>query len=376
MKQKITGLMDQLCSFETLYQAYIEARRGKRQRKAIAKFTLDLEGELFQLQQELHDGTYRVGTYKEFYVEIPKRRLVMTIPFRDRVVQWALYLVVNPFFERRYIFDSYGCRLGKGSLAAVNRLSEWMQHVSKRPDARQWYYLKLDISKYFYRVDHETIIQILSNMFEEPELISLFGIIINNPDTPFGLPVGLKPDECPPENRLYHVGMPIGNLSSQMIANVYLDQLDQYCKHTLKIKYYIRYMDDIIILDNAVERLHDFKSAIEEYLRDHLKLQLNRKTVIQPVHRGVEFVGYIVYPSHRKLRKQTVNHIKRSLKCVARRYSEHKKTQDNAIATIKSYFGLIMHTSSLTLRKWISKNIVLIRRHQNENETVLLHKQS
>lgn len=362
MKQKISGIMDQICNFETLHQAYLEARKGKRYRQSVAEFSLNLEIELFTLQTELREGTYRVGSYREFYVNVPKKRLVMTIPFRDRVVQWAIYLIVNPYFERRYIYDSYGCRAGKGTLAAVDRLSEWMRHVSRRPDAKLWYYLKLDISKYFYRVDHETILELLSGMFEEKALIDLFGVIIDNPDTPFGLPVGAKPDSCPTEERLYNVGMPIGNLSSQMIANIYLDQVDQLCKHKLKIKYYIRYMDDIIVLENSVERLRVHKEAIERYLIERLKLHLNRKTSIQPITRGVEFVGYVVYPTHRRVRKPTIKRMKRCLKHVARQYSSGKATYSNTISTIKSYFALLLHSASLVVRKWVSKNIILVRR--------------
>jgi hypothetical protein len=199
-------------------------------------------------------------------------------------------------------------------------------------------------------------------MFEEPEVLNLFRTIIDNPDTPFGLPPGLHPNDCPPERRLYNVGMPIGNLSSQMIANIYLDQLDQYCKHTLKIKYYIRYMDDIVILDNSLERIHINKTSIERYLNDRLKLQLNRKTSIQPISRGVEFVGYVVYPTHRKLRKKTIKHMKRSLKRIAHDYGDGRKDLSNVTAAIKSYFGLARRCASLYLRKWISENIILIRR--------------
>lgn len=359
MKQKINGVMDRICSFDTLYQGYVEARRGKRYRRAAADFTFRLESELFDIQKELREGRYRVGAYREFYVLFPKKRLVMTIPFRDRVVQWAIYLTINPYFERRYIYDSYGCRVGKGSLAAADRLGEWMRRLSRRPDAKLWYYLKLDISKYFYRVDHETIIGMLSEMFEERAVIDLFRAIIDNPAKPFGLPDGVKPDECPIDQRLYDVGMPIGNLSSQMIANVYLDRLDQFCKHGLKIKHYIRYMDDIIILDNAVERLHGYRRTIEQFLLDRLKLRLNKKTSIQPITRGVEFVGYIVYPTHKKLRKPTIKRMKRALKHVSQQYSIGKMSYDSALAAIKSYFGLTSHCASMATRKWISQNIIL-----------------
>lgn len=365
---RIQGMLERICGFDVLYQAYQEARRGKRSRAEVAMFSENLECELFKLQQELRSGTYEIGHYREFYVTVPKRRLVMSISFRDRIVQWAIYLVLNPYLERRFIFDSYACRCGKGTLAALDRLQGWEAHLSKRPDSENWYYLKLDISKYFYRIDHQILIQMLDSIVDDPAMMDLFRKIIMSKSVPFGLPEGMELSDCPPDRRLFDVGMPIGNLSSQMFANMYLDHLDQYCKHTLRIKYYIRYMDDIVILDNSLVRIHEHERCIRAFLRERLNLRLNNKTAIRPMRHGVEFVGSMVYPTHRKPRKKTVKRIKNSLRHIERAYGRGEITLERAQASIQSYFGLLQHTSSLRIREWIAENIVLVRKGPKHDE--------
>jgi retron-type reverse transcriptase len=365
--KKITGLFDEVTSFSTLYAAYLRARAKKRYREEVLIFSANLEKELFQLQRELRDGTYRVGSYREFYVNVPKRRLIMALRFRDRVVQWAIYIALNPHLERRFIFDSYGCRVGKGSLAAAVRLQYWMRQVDRKPLApgQRWYYLKLDISKYFYRVDHSIIMDMIGSMVDDQRFIGLMDVIVNG-DTPFGLPNGASLDECPRESRLYDVGMPIGNLSSQMIANAYLDILDQFCKHTLHIHHYIRYMDDIIILHDNLQEIHQMKDSIEAFIGDRLHLQLNKKTAIRPIGHGVEFVGWRIYTTHAKLRKSTIRHLKRSLKKLEQMYANYEIELDKCLQTVGSYFGLLSHGDNYRMREWISNNITFSRSSSKE----------
>lgn len=160
------------------------------------KFTFDLEYELYELSRELKSETYELGSYRKFYVREPKLRLVMALSYRDRIVQWSVYRKLNPFYDKIFIEDSYACRVDKGSHKAIDRLQYWIQKVD-RDQTGEWYYLKLDISKFFYRIDHDILFNILERRIKDEQLLRLLYKIINSDDTKFGLPEGYSPDECP-----------------------------------------------------------------------------------------------------------------------------------------------------------------------------------
>ena len=285
----------------------------------------------------------------------------MSIEFRHRVVQWAIYRVLNPILVKGYIKDSYGCIPGRGPLDAMLRLKSWTEQVSRKEDGSSWYYLKLDISKYFYRVSHRILKNILARKIKDARLLAVLYGIIDCPHTPFGLPRGAAPEEVPLEQRLYDVGMPIGNLLSQMFANIYLNELDQFCKRVLKIRYYVRYMDDIIILHNSKEELRVWKDLIECFLLEVLELDLNRKTCIRPIGQGIEFVGYRVWPHHANIRKSTTLSIKRNLKGVQHRYRVGKIPLPRALSTVKGYVGMLQKVDSQELIDKICAETVLVR---------------
>ena len=234
-----------VCNFGWLIEADRNARKGKRYRAEVLNFTARLEDNLFTIQQGMMNGSYVLGPYRKLWVYVPKKRLVMALDYPDRIVQWSLYL--NPIYDRLFIEDSYACRKDKGSHKAAKRLQYWMCQVQRKPGPG-WYCLKLDISKYFYRVNHEKLLAILERRVKDPAMMAFIRGVVNSRAEPFGLPRWRTPQDTPPEEWLYEVGMPIGNLTSQLFANIYLNELDQYCKHKLKIHYYIRYMDDVIIL--------------------------------------------------------------------------------------------------------------------------------
>ncbi|MDD2647335.1 MAG: reverse transcriptase domain-containing protein [Eubacteriales bacterium] len=366
--QKLCNLCEAICSFENLYAAYVKAAEHKRYRAEVLKFNQNLEGNLFALQRELRERVYKVGPYRQFYVQYPKPRLVMALGFRDRIVQWAIYRQINPYIDKRFITHSYGCREGKGTLAAAETLFNWLQLISRRPDADDWVILKLDVSKYFYRVDHDTVMDVYADYINDEWFTWLLGTIINNPDVPFGLPEGMSASDCPPDERLYDVGMPIGNLTSQETANVYLNKLDQYCKHILKLRYYIRYMDDTIILIKGRKEAERVKELIGQFMRAELRLALNQKTAIYPVRQGCEFVGCVISPHGIRIRKSSERHIKRSLKHVAEMYALGAIDLQSALDTISSYHGLTQHKCGYNLRRWIEENIVLQRKEDANNE--------
>ena len=356
--------MEYIWDYNNLYEAFRSAEKCKRYRKEVLAFKQNLEQNLFDIQRDLMNGTYKTGPYREFYIRYPKPRLVMALGFRDRVVQWAIYRQMNPYLEKRFIGDSYACRKGKGSTAAVERVQSWQKQIIRKPDGKNWYCLKIDIAKYFYRVDHGIALNLLRKVTDDERFIHLMDNIINNTDVPFGLPIGVSADDCPPEERLYDVGMPIGNLSSQMIANLYLNELDQYCKRVLHIRRYARYMDDIVILDNDLKRIHQNRDRIAAFVEEHLALQLNRKTSIRKMTAGVEFVGRIITPRGVRLRKTSRFRIKRVFKREMRLYSMGFADIFHVKQLIASYYGQMMYMNTYNLRKWIFENIAFIRMNQ------------
>ena len=312
------------------------------------KFTDNLEENIIQIQNELIWETYNVGRYRQFYVREPKLRLVMALQYRDRIVQWAIYKHLNPFYDKMFIEDSYACRIGKGSHKAVKKMQYWLRQVDRKPG--KWYYLKLDISKYFYRVDHAVLLEILSRRIKDEKLMKLLDRIINCEETNFGLPPEVSPSECPTAEWLSNVGMPIGNLTSQLFANIYLNELDQYCKHVLRLHYYIRYMDDIIILGNDKKELLAIKEDIENFLNDVLHLSLNKKTAIRPVSVGLEFVGYRLWATHKKLKKSSARRIIRSFKKVCEKTRTGEMSREQFGRVTASYKGVLDHCNSHGLK--------------------------
>lgn len=300
---KIKNIFPIIYDFENLFNAYKAGIKCKRYRPDVMAYTDKLEENLIELQNEFIWQTYTVGRYNIFYVYEPKKRMIMSLQFKDRVAQHAIYSQLNPYFEKQFIHDSYACRVGKGTHKAVNRLHNWLKQTDRKP--QRFYYLKLDIAKYFYRIDHEVLMDILRKKIADKDLLHVLSVIINCEDTNFGLPLGADIGDVAFDELLGEVGLPIGNLTSQMFANLYLNELDQFCKHKLHLRYYIRYMDDIIILHPDKKYLEKIKNKIADFLEKELRLQLNKKTCIRPTSMGIEFVGFRIWSTHIKLRKKT-----------------------------------------------------------------------
>jgi retron-type reverse transcriptase len=353
------NIYKQIYDFENLYQAYLEARKNKRYRADVLEFSANLEENLIEIQNELIWKEYEVGRYREFYVYEPKKRLIMALPFKDRVVQWAIYRVLNPIFNKTFIEHSYACRKWKGTHKAADKLQDWLRKLDRKPIKH--YYLKMDISKYFYRVDHDVALNILERKIKDKDVIWLLEKIIKSKQKPFGLPLGMEPGDCPKHMRLYNKGMPIGNLTSQLLANIYLNELDQFCKHDLRIKYYIRYMDDFIILHHDKKYLHRLKVEIESFLNSQLKLHLNKKTCIRPISLGIEFVGFKIWPTHRKLKKKSAIKMKRRLRYLKKAYARGEVALDEINASIQSYLGILQHCNSYSLKKSIFKDLIFTK---------------
>lgn len=362
---RIKNMYSTIYDFENLYLSYVEARKNKRYRNDVLKYSSNLEENLIQIQNELIYKTYQIGRYREFYVYEPKKRLVMALDFKDRIVQWAIYRNLNPIFDKQFITDSFACRIGKGTHKASDRLQYWLRQVARKE--QRYYYLKLDISKYFYRIDHGVLMDILKRKIADKDLLWLLDVIIKSNGMKFGLPPGMEPDQCDKEDRLKDTGMPIGNLTSQMFANLYLNELDQYCKHELRLHYYIRYMDDIIILHPDKRYLHYIKDEIETFINENLKLHLNKKTAIRPISAGIEFVGFRIWPTHRKLKKKSAIKMKKRIKYIKKAYKEGRIGFEKVNNTMQSYFGIMQHFNSYKLKKKILGDLVF--KKESEEET-------
>lgn len=363
---KIKNVFDEIFSIDNLYAALEDASQGRRYNKDALVYNLDAWAMVQEIRNEIFNGTYSIDRYYIFYVYEPKKRMIMSISFKHRIVQWAIYRVINPVLVKGYIEDSYGCIPGRGSLSAMQRLKYWVVMASRKEE--QWFYLKLDISKYFYRISHRVLKKILAKKIKDKRLLKVLYSIIDCEHTPFGLPLGRSPGDVPLEERLFDVGMPIGNLLSQLFANVYLNELDQYCKRELQIRFYIRYMDDVIILCNSKLQLRIWKDQIEQFLLKELELHLNKKTCIRPIGQGIEFVGYRVWADRVVIRKSTTLRIRRALRGMAAKYTDYKITMQDFSETLQSYLGMLEHCDSDALINKILDEIVLTHNKENQEE--------
>lgn len=303
-----SNVFDRVTSFDALHAGYLRARRGKRRSWSCRVFERDLEENLIHLQNELIWGEYRTGPYRSFEVTEPKRRTITALQhFRDRVVQQSLVAALEPLWERSFIGTSYACRPGRGAHAGANRAQLMMRQCLREQGAL--FALKADVRKYFASIDHGHLKWIVRRKLSDPKVLALLDGIIDSycePGTP-------------------GKGIPIGNLVSQLLANIYMDQLDHYVKEQCRERYYVRYMDDFVVLHHDKRHLQALRLRLERYLADHLALELNRKTGVFPIAtrrgRGLDFLGYHLWPHTRRLRKASLKRLKRRIRSSARKYS-------------------------------------------------------
>ena len=272
----------------------------------------------------------------------------MALPFKDRVVQWAIYRQLYPIFDKIFYKYSCACRKGKGTHYAADQLQYWLRKLDRSPG--KTYYLKADISKYFYRINHRKLIKFIGRKIGCDDTLDLLWKIIKKDDGEFGIQLG---DHFFEQERVRGIGIPIGNLTSQLFANIYLDWLDKYIKHTLRVKHYIRYMDDFVILGKSKKELHRIREEIEIFLDDYLDLQLNNKTAVRPITLGIDFMGYVTWPTHRRLRKSTKKKMRRRIKEKYQKFKDGDIEYEDLNSTIQSYLGILEHCDSYNLRKKI-----------------------
>lgn len=307
-----TSQWERLTSWENLLRSTRRARLGKRCQPEIAAFELEREAELIRLQDDLRSRTYRPGSYRAFYVQEPKRRLISAAPYRDRVVHHALINVIGPLFEKNFIFDSYANRTGKGTHRAADRYQTFA--------SRYEYVLQCDIVKYFPSIDHAILKQLLRNRIYDEDVIWLCDTIIDasNPQEPVREYFPGDDLLTPTERRR---GLPIGNLTSQFWANVYLHGLDNHVKRGLQCGGYVRYVDDFVLFDDDKGRLWEKRQRVTDFLmRLRLRIHENRAQV-RPTSRSTRFLGYRCWPAHRFLTKDNIHRFRRRGRSFQRRYA-------------------------------------------------------
>ena len=327
MPKTYRQLWPRITAFETLHDAYLKARKGKRYTPGVLRFSARLEERLLGLQEELQKRRYRISPYHRFSVYEPKKREVAALPFREQVAQHALIAVVEPIFDTRFIYASYACRAGKGTHAGADRITNWLRRAH-----RMWpqtYVLKADVKSYFASVDHAILKDLLRRRIQCDGTLWLMDLFIDSWNAETGR------------------GIPIGNLTSQLYANIYLHELDRFVKHELRQRFYLRYMDDFVVIGPDKTGLNVVRTRIDRFLREHLRLRLNSRTSIFPERQGVDFLGYRIWRTHRLLRKRSVRRMRRRI----RAWRKGKVEAEEMEASVAAWLGHAEHANTYNLQR-------------------------
>jgi hypothetical protein len=335
-------------TLEEVFQAYHDCRLGKRNTEQAIGFETYVEENLILLHEELINQTYIPGTSICFVVMRPKIREVWASNFRDRIVHHILYNRYSGQFHRSFIHDSYACIPGKGTLEAANRVQSFM-----RSQPTSAFAMKADVKNFFMSIDRDILANILARKIKDPWWFWLCKVILyHDPKADVEVRSSkVKLAKVPYQKSLFNAapsrGLPIGNLSSQFFANIYLNELDQYVKHTLKVKQYARYVDDIVIIDTDVKRLYQLFKAMNNYITIYLRLHFHpNKLSMQSVTHGVNFVGYIIKPFYRYIRRSTVHQMYLKI-----------YTTPTLRATINSYLGMLGHVQAYKIKLQLANHL-------------------
>ncbi len=336
-------LYSKIHTFGNLERAYRQARKGKRDKEQVARFEFNAEEELVRLQDDLASQTYQPGPYRHFYITEPKSRKISAAPFRDRVVHHALCQIIEPIFERRFIFDSYACRVGKGTHRALDRAQEF---------ARQYRYaLKCDIRQCFPSIDHQILRGLLAHVIADKDTLWLIDQILNSGA---GVLADAYTMQWFPGDDLFAAvrprGLPIGNLTSQFWANVYLNELDQFVKRELPCHAYVRYVDDFVLFADDKTTLHNCKRVIDEFLSGLRLTMHERKSVVFPTQIGFDFLGFYVYPFNRRLRRSNVRAFMRRFHRLQHQYADGAIEFDTLDRSTRAWIAHAAHGNTYRLR--------------------------
>ena len=319
------NIFKRIISPENLFGAWNNFRKGKANKSDVVEFEWNLEQNIFRLHRELSNKTYQHQPYSDFYIVDPKQRHIHKATVRDRVLHHAVMRVLNPIFEPTFIAHSFSCRIDKGTHKGVEAVRNMARRVS-RNYTQPCFILKCDVKKFFDTVDHSILLSILGERIQDEETMWLLRKIIDS--------------FCLAENR----GLPIGNLTSQLFANIYLNKFDQFIKHELKVKYYARYTDDFIVVAGNREYLEQLIEPIRSFLRDNLLLELHPKKIsIRKLSQGIDFLGYIIFPHYCLVRRKTERRMPMGLTDKVREYNEGIISKETVVQSLNSYLGVLSH---------------------------------
>lgn len=327
------NVFEKIISLENLFLAWDKFRSDKQKKRDVCEFEWRLEKNIFQLHRDLVNKRYKHEAYTSFYINDQKQRHIHKATIRDRMFHHAVFSVLNPIFEPTFIAHSFSCRIDKGTHKGIKTLDIITKKVS-RNTRKPCFALKCDIRKFFQTVDHTILTILLAKRVKDSDAMRILKEIIESFKSEYSTLFEAK-------------GLPIGNLTSQLFANIYFNEFDQFIKHSLKIKNYIRYTDDFVIVSDNKSFLENLIEPIRKFLQDRLALELHpRKVIIRKLHWGVDFLGYVVLPHYRLLRTRTKQRIFRKLH---KRVSEYKNgiiTKRALEQSLQSYLGVLSHADT------------------------------
>jgi len=323
------SLFERVISLNNLYSAWDEFKVGKNKKLDVAEFAKDLKNNILKLHWDLKNKTYQHSPYQSFYVKDPKLRHIHKACVRDRVLHHAIFRISYPIFDKSFIFNSYSSRLDKGTHLAVKRLSIFARKVSKN-NTQNCYFLKCDVKKFFDSIDQKILISLIGKKIQDKDFVWLIKIVVKS----------------------FQGGIPLGNVTSQLFANVYLNELDKFIKHHLKMKYYLRYCDDFIILGSDKNFLKSLILKIDNFLKLNLNLSLHpNKIFIRKYHQGVDFLGYVSFPHYSILRNKTKKRMFRKIDLKVISFAVGELSLKSFKQTLCSYYGLLKHSNYYRLSK-------------------------
>jgi len=317
-----------IISAENLFAAWEVFKSDKRNKPDVAEFEQKVEQHIFQLRRDLRDKTYKHGPYYGFWVHDPKRRRIHKATVRDRVLHHAIFRIINPVFEPTFIPTSFSCRVGKGTHKGVESVRDMLRAESKN-GAEQCWVLKCDIRKFFDSVDHSVLLGVLKQRVGDADAFGLLTKIVESYSTTEGK------------------GIPIGNLTSQMFANIYMGEFDHFVKHSLRVKRYARYTDDFVAVSTDKKYLENLLPPMRDFLKEKLKLELHpQKVTIRKYRQGADFLGYVVLPNNIAVRTRTK---KRMFRKMAERVAAYQSGTISKAAmegALSSYLGVLSHADA------------------------------
>jgi retron-type reverse transcriptase len=331
------NIFEKITSLENLLDAWIEFKKGKTSKYDVQLFERNLEKNLFSLHRRLVSKKYNHNAYSEFYIRDPKVRQIHKATVEDRIVHHLLFQIINPIFEPTFIPSSYSCRKEKGAHKAVNHLVRSARKVSQNHG--RCFVLKCDIRKFFHTINHELLLEIIGEKIKDTDAMWLVRNVIESFSSEFSSEEDIK-------------GTPIGNLTSQLFVNIYMNRFDQFVKHKLKIKHYIRYTDDFAVVHQNEDYLWDMKNKMESFLENELKLSLHpEKVCVRKYSQGIDFLGYVVLPKVKLLRTKTKRRMMRKMKLKAKRFVCGEVSEESLFQSFNSYLGILSHADCHGLRE-------------------------